>query len=158
MSEPMTPQEAEREARRIITDAFDPASCDAAPTCTSWRDNTPPVPTGAEPVLQPETRVVPTWAVGAAVASIGVGAGSVGLGCAVWLACQGLAAITLTGVLAALAPFVGVALVVIAVGAAIQRAKASSSTHVYNAPVTKTTQVTNHTRGMFSRSRTEVHS
>jgi hypothetical protein len=145
----MTPQQAEREARRIIAEAYAP---------TSYRDTTPAVPTGAQPVVQPETRIVPTWAVGTAVASIGLGAGSVGLGCAVWLAAQGLAAITLTGVAAALAPFVGVALVVIAVGAAVNRAKASSSTHVYNGPVTKTTEVTTHTRGMLSRSRTEVHS
>jgi hypothetical protein len=97
-------------------------------------------------------------AVGTAVASIGVGAGSVGLGCAVWLAAQGLAAITLTGVLAALAPFVGVALVVIAVGAAINRSRSGSSTHVYNGTVVKNAQVTTQTRGMLSRSRTEVHS
>lgn len=140
----MTPQQAEQEARQIIAAAF--------------RDDTPPAPTGAEPVAQPETRVVPTWAVGTAVASIGLGAGSVGIGCAVWLASQGLAAITLPGVLAALAPFVGVALVVLAVGTAVNRSKASSSTHVYNGPVTKNTQVSAETRGMFARSRTEVQS
>ncbi|OEU95479.1 hypothetical protein [Streptomyces oceani] len=156
MSESMTPQEAEREAQRIIAEAFEAP----VPAYTSFRDNAPPEPTGAEPVAQPDTRVVPTWAVGTAVASIGLGAGSVGIGCAIWLAAQGLAAITLTGVLAALVPFVGVALVVLAVGAALNRAgsSSSSSTHVYNAPVVKHTQVTPQTRGMLSRSRTEVHS
>lgn len=144
MSEHMTPQQAETEARRIIATAF--------------RDTTEPAPTGAQPVPQPDRRIVPAWAVGTAVASIGLGAGSVGIGCAVWLAAQGLAAITLTGVLAALAPFVGVALVVLTVGTAVARAKSASSTHVYNAPVSKHTEVNSNTRGMLSRSRTEVHS
>lgn len=146
----MTPQQAEQEARRIIADAFE--------VPTSFRDSTPPAPTGAAPVAQPETRIVPTWAVGTAVASIGLGAGSVGIGCAVWLASQGLAAITLPGVLAALAPFVGVALVVLAVGAAINRSKAgsTSTTNVYNGQVTQHTEVSSSTRGMFARSRTEV--
>jgi len=156
MSEPMTPWEAEREAARIISDAF----AAPVPSCTSYRDATPPAPTGAEPVPQPETRVVPPWATGAAVASIGIGAGAVGIGCAVWLAAQGLAAITLTGVLAALAPFVGVALVVVAVGAAVSRAgrsRPAATTNVFNGPVTRTTEVTTSTRGMFSRTRTEVN-
>jgi hypothetical protein len=154
MSEPMTPQEAEKEARRIIAAAFEAP----VPSCTSFRDTTPVVPTGAGPVMPQETRIVPQWAVGTAVVSIGLGAGSVGLGCAVWLAAQGLAAITLPGVLAALAPFVGVALVVVAVGAAVSRAKSSTSTHVYTGTVVKNTEVTSTTRGMLSRSRTEVHS
>lgn len=150
MSDHMTQQQAENEARRIITEAF------TTPAATSFRDTTPPVPTGAEPVPQPDRRIVPAWAVGTAVASIGLGAGSVGIGCAVWLAAQGLAAITLVGVMAALAPFVGVALVVVAVGAAVSRAKSASSTHVYNGQVIKRTEVTSNTRGMLSRSRTEV--
>lgn len=152
MSEQMTPQQAEQEAARIIREAFE--------TPVSFRDTTPPAPTGAEPVAQPETRVVPAWAVGTAIASIGVGAGSVGIGCAVWLAAQGLAAITVTGVLAALAPFVGVALVVLAVGAALNRAKplSTTTTNVYNGQVVKHTEVNASTRGMFARSRTEVQS
>ncbi|MFE9386102.1 hypothetical protein ACFYMO_23215 [Streptomyces sp. NPDC007025] len=150
MREPMTPRQAESEARRIITEAFD------APACTSYRDTSPAEPTGAQPVAQPETRTVPTWAVGTAVASIGVGAGAVGLGCAVWLAAQGLAAITLAGVLAALAPFLGVALVVLAAGAALNRAKRSSTPHIHTGTVVKNTQVTTQTRGMLSRTRTEV--
>jgi hypothetical protein len=145
MSEQMTPQQAEQEAERIMRAAF--------------RDDTPPVPTGAQPVPQPETRIVPTWAVGTAVASIGLGAGSVGLGCAVWLAGKGLAAVTLPGVALALAPFVGVALVVLAVGAAVNRAgRSGDTTNVYTGPVTKNTQISSETRGMFARSRTEVQS
>lgn len=146
MSEQMTPQQAEQEARQIIAAAF--------------RDDTPPAPTGAAPVAQPETRIVPTWAVGTAVASIGLGAGSVGLGCAVWLASQGLASITVAGVLAALAPFVGVALVVLAAGAVLNRAKplSTTTTNVYNGQVVKNTQISSETRGAFARSRTEVQS
>lgn len=154
MNDPMTPQEAEREARQIIAEAFEAP----IPTYTSFRDTTPPAPTGAEPVTQPDTRIVPPWAVGTAVASVGLGAGSVGLGCAVWLVAQGLAAITLTGVLAALVPFVGIALVILAVGTAVNRAKSGRSTHVYNGAVVKNTKVTPQTRGTLSRSRTEVHS
>lgn len=145
MSEEMSPQIAEREAQRLIEEF-----------ATSFRDDSTPAPTGAQPVTQPDSRLVPGWAVGAAVAAIGLGAGSVGLGCAVWLASQGLAAITVTGVLAALAPFVGVALVALAVGAALSRAaRSGDSTHVYTGPVTHTTQVTTHARGI-SRPRTEV--
>lgn len=150
MSEPMTPQQAQQEAERILRAAFE--------VPTSYRDTAPAAPTGAEPVPQPETRIVPTWAVGTAVASIGLGAGSVGIGCAVWLASQGLASITVFGVAAALAPFVGVALVVLAAGAVLNRATplSTTTTNVYNGQVVKNTQVDSHTRGMFSRSRTEV--
>jgi hypothetical protein len=146
MSESMTPQQAEQEAERIITAAF------------RFRDDTPPVPTGAQPVMQPETRIVPAWAVGTAVASVGIGAGATGLGCAAWLALQGLASVTVTGVAFALAPFLGVAAVVLAVGAALNRAKSTETTNVYTGPVTKHTEIHSETRGAFARSRTEVQS
>lgn len=154
MTERLTAAAAEAEARRIIAEAYR----QDVPAAVAYRDTTPPTPTGAEPVQQPETRIVPAWAVGTAVASIGLGAGSVGLGCAVWLAAQGLASISLAGVLAALAPFVGVALVVVVVGAVLGRVAAASSTttNVYNGPVSQnTTNVQTHARGL-ARTRTEV--
>lgn len=104
----MTEQEAAAEADRIITDFV-----------TSYRDKTlPNAPTiGDTPVVaQPDSRRVPAWATGIAVASIGVGAGATGIGCAVWLAMKGLSMATLNGVLMIAAPFAGVAVIALAVG------------------------------------------
>ncbi|MFD9276888.1 hypothetical protein ACFWD7_06295 [Streptomyces mirabilis] len=104
----------------------------------SWRDGsrigtTPPVP-------QPDSRIVPAWALGLAVGSIGVGAGSIGLGCAVWLACKGLSSVihslstvTLAGVLTVAIPFAGLAMVATAIGGAIGKARATITTiHNHN--------------------------
>lgn len=86
---------------------------------------TPPVP-------QPDTRIAPQWAVGIAVASIGVGAGSTGLGCAAWLAFKGLAMVSVPGLerfaLIVIAPFAGAAMVVTAIGAAIGKARTTITT------------------------------
>ncbi|MGW2485457.1 hypothetical protein ACWCWQ_37175 [Streptomyces sp. NPDC001571] len=145
----MTPAQIDVEARRIISEAL---------ASTSYRDTTEPVPTGAQPVPQPESRIVPQWATGVAVASIGLGAGAVGVGCAIWLAAKGLAAVTLVGVGLALAPFVGVALVVLAVGTALNRAKSGTAKHIYEGTVVKRTEVHSTSRGFLSRgSRTEVN-
>ncbi|MFL4497484.1 hypothetical protein ACJ6WD_40540 [Streptomyces sp. VTCC 41912] len=148
----MTEAEAAAEAQRLLADW-------SAPTApTSYRDTTPTPTTGTTaPVAQPETRVVPPWATGIAVASIGIGAGATGLGCAAWLVLQGLSSITVAGVLAILAPFAGVALAALGIGIAVSRAKASTSTHIYEGQVIKSTTVTNESRGLLSRARTELH-
>ncbi|WP_392971133.1 hypothetical protein [Streptomyces sp. LN245] len=94
--------------------------------------NTPPVP-------QPDTRIAPQWAVGVAVASIGVGAGSTGLGCAAWLAFKGLSLVSVPGLerfaLVVIAPFVGAAMLVTAVGVAIGRARTAITVVNNNGPV-----------------------
>ncbi|TLS45719.1 hypothetical protein FE633_13200 [Streptomyces montanus] len=46
----------------------------------SYRDPTPPQPTGAQPVKQDDRRIVPEWAVGVAVSGIGIGVMSIGVG------------------------------------------------------------------------------
>ena len=156
----MTEAAAEAAARQIIAEAFRPEP--PPMPATSYRDTSPlPAVGAAEPVLQPESRIVPPWASGIAVASIGIGAGVTGIGCGAWLVLNGLSAITLTGVLAIAAPFLGVAGVVTAVGVAVSKTKASTSktSHIYQGTVISRTEVevNAHTRGMFSRSHTELH-
>lgn len=142
---PMSEEVAKKEADRLIATAF--------------RDPTPVPKIGATPpVPQPDSRRVPAWATGIAVASIGIGAGATGIGCAVWLAAKGLAAITLTGVLAALSPFVGVSLLVLAIGAAVARASRASTTNIYkgSVSVSNKTEINSTVRGAFARNRNTV--
>jgi hypothetical protein len=148
---PLNESQAAAEARRIIAAAWKE---DPAPTPTAYRDTSPVPDFGSTPpVMQPDHRTVPAWAAGVAVASIGVGAGVTGLGCGAWLLLQGLSSVTLLGVLAIVAPFAGLAMVATAFGAAVSRARSASSTHIYQGQVVKNTEVTSHTRGMFSRTR-----
>lgn len=132
---------------------------DALQTPTSYRDPIPaPIATtigSTPPVPQPDSRIVPQWAVGVAVASIGVGAGVTGLGCGAWLVLQGLSSVTLLGVLAIAAPFAGVATVAIAIGAAISKARRASTTNVYQGTVIKRTEITSTARGIGARSNIE---
>ena len=90
--------------------------------------DTPPVP-------QPDSRIVPPWALGLAVGSIGVGAGVTGLGCGIWLACKGLSSVihslstvTLAGVLTVAIPFAGAAMLATAIGGAISKARQAPTT------------------------------
>jgi hypothetical protein len=128
----------------MATSFRDPIPAPTAPTIGS----TPPVP-------QPDSRIVPQWAAGVAVASIGVGAGVTGLGCGAWLVLQALSSVTLLGVLAIAAPFAGVAMVATAIGAAISKAKSASTTNVYQGTVIKRTEITSTARGIGARSRIE---
>ncbi|MFF7315060.1 hypothetical protein [Streptomyces sp. NPDC008137] len=149
----LTDSEASAEARRLISEAYRPEA-PAAPV--SFRDPTPVPAIGTTPpVPQPDSRIAPQWAVGVAVASLGVGAGVTGLGCGAWLVLQGLSSVTLLGVLAIAAPFVGIAMVVTAVGAAVSKARRSSTTNVYQGTVIKRTDITSTARGIGARSRIE---
>ncbi|WP_225629365.1 hypothetical protein [Streptomyces werraensis] len=132
---------------------------------TSFRDETPVPKTGetdTPPVPQPETRIVPSWAAGLAVGSLGVGAGATGLGCAAWLVFKGLALVSVpslqTFALILLAPFAGVALAAVAIGAAVAKAKRSHTTNVFkgSVQVTNKTEVQSTARGMFARNRNDV--
>ncbi|MFD5910253.1 hypothetical protein ACFWHL_16200 [Streptomyces massasporeus] len=125
----MTDQEAAVEADRIIANFV-----------TSYRDHTAVPKIGDAPhVPQPDSRIVPQWALGLAVGSIGVGTGAIGLGCATWLVCKGLSsvihslsAVTLAGVLTVAIPFAGLATVVTAIGGAISKAKKATAPKVHN--------------------------
>ncbi|WP_328632015.1 hypothetical protein [Streptomyces sp. NBC_00356] len=90
---------------------------------------TPPVP-------QPDSRIVPTWATGIAVASLGVGAGATGLGCAVWLAMKGLSMVSVPSLerfaWIIIAPFAGAAMLATAIGVAITRARNAEPREVHN--------------------------
>ncbi|WP_225829306.1 hypothetical protein [Streptomyces naphthomycinicus] len=144
--------EASAEAARLIREAY--RSEPTPRPATSFRDTTPvPAFGSTPPVPQPDSRIVPQWAAGVAVASIGVGAGVTGLGCGAWLVLQGLSSVTLLGVLAVAIPFAGVAAVATAVGAAIARARSASTTHVYQGQVIQRTEVTATARGMLSRAK-----
>ncbi|MGW3910548.1 hypothetical protein ACWEBX_03335 [Streptomyces sp. NPDC005070] len=163
-AQPLSDDDAAREARRILA-AWKPdePAAETVPTTTSYRDETDVPETGdAEPVLQPETRRVPAWAAGIAVASLGIGAGTTGLGCAAWLAFKGLALVSVPSLqslaLALLAPFAGVALAAVAIGAAISKAKRSGTTNVYKGPVTVTNkaEVNSTARGAFARNRNDI--
>lgn len=128
-----TPDEALRRAAQIAA-----AVDDVYQQPTSFRDDSlPDKPTigTARPVAQPDNRIVPSWAVGIAVASIGVGAGITGVGCGAWLVLQGLSSVTLNGVLMVTLPFAGLAMVVTAVGGLFKSARGMKVTHHYEGPV-----------------------
>jgi hypothetical protein len=151
---PMSDSEAATEAERILRTAFRDQPQPAA-ALTSFRDDTPLPPFGpTPPVLQPETRFVPAWAAGTAVASLGIGAGITGVGCGAWLVLQGLAAVTLTSVLMVALPIAALAALATAIGSAVQHAR-TAVTHTenhYNAPVTQHVQHTEQTaRGFLGR-------
>lgn len=143
----MTDAEAAAAAQRIIADF-----------ATSYRDDSPlPAYGSTPPVLQPDRRIVPAWAAGTAVAGIGVGAACVGIGCGLWLACQGFAAISLTSVLFVTLPIAALAAVVTAVGSALRSMKEvhTENHHHYNGPV-RQQHTHNHTRGVWVRTRNEI--
>ncbi|WP_327436603.1 MULTISPECIES: hypothetical protein [unclassified Streptomyces] len=60
-------------------------------------------------------------------------AGVTGIGCGAWLVLQGLASVTLTGVLMVTLPFVGFAMAVTAIGGAISRARSAVTKNIYEA-------------------------
>ncbi|MFC8838509.1 hypothetical protein ACFT8V_35825 [Streptomyces griseoincarnatus] len=150
----LTDSEASAEAARLIREAYQPTP--EPHPMTTFRDTTPVPAFGpTPPVPQPDRRIVPEWAAGVAVASIGIGAGVTGLGCGAWLIFQGLSSVTLLGVIAIAAPCVGIATVATAIGAAISKAKRSSTTNVYQGTVIKRTDITSTARGIGARSRIE---
>jgi hypothetical protein len=145
----MSDDEATAEARRIIADAYRPAR----EVPTSYRDTSPlPAYGDAPPVRQDDRRIVPAWAAGTAVAGIGVGAACVGIGCGVWLACQGFAAVSLTSVLFVTLPIAALAAVVTAIGSALRSLKAvhTETHHHYRGPVHQE-NTTTLMRGVFAR-------
>ncbi|RFC76399.1 hypothetical protein DXZ75_13410 [Streptomyces sp. AcE210] len=150
----MSDAEANAEARRMIDDAYRPVR----QMPTHFKDETrSPAFGDAEPVWQDDRRIVPAWAAGVAVASIGIGAGTTGVGCGVWLVLKGFASMSVTGVVCMGLLFSGIAFAALSIGAAFSRARRSVSRAVYTGPVTKNTHVTTHTRGAFARSHTHLH-
>ncbi|MFJ9745744.1 hypothetical protein [Streptomyces chartreusis] len=154
--------------RALIDDVesvYQPGHLQPAPV-KSFRDDTPVPKTGetdTAPVLQPEApRLVPQWAAGVAVASLGIGAGTTGLGCAAWLVFKGLSLVSLpslqTFALILLAPFVGAAALVSAIGVAVAKAKRASTTNVFKGSVhvVNKTEVNSTSRGPFARTRNDV--
>lgn len=96
------------------------------------------------PVPQPDSRIAPRWAVGLAVASIGVGAGSTGLGCAAWLFFKGLSMVSVPGLerfaWIIIVSFGGLATAATAIGGLISKAKRAAKPepevhHHYTGPV-----------------------
>lgn len=159
LTRPLTDDEAKAEAERIIARSFQSDMPPVRPMPTSFRDDTPlPAYGDTPPVHQDDKRIVPAWAAGIAVASIGVGAGSVGLGCCAWLVLKGLASVTLNSVLMVTLPFAGFAMTVTAIGGVISKVRSSITKNVYEGPVVQNTQINNtsNQRGMFSRTRNDV--
>ncbi|MFE9473230.1 hypothetical protein ACFYOR_19555 [Streptomyces griseofuscus] len=152
----LTDTEADAEARRIIADAYRPLP----ETPTAYRDTTPLPAYGlTPPVAQPDRRIVPAWAAGTAVAGIGVGATCVGVGCGIWLACQGFAAVTLASVLFVTLPIAALAAVVTAIGSAVRSAKAAHTEthHHYTGPVRlENNTITAPAYGLIARNRNEL--
>ncbi|MDV7222745.1 hypothetical protein [Streptomyces prunicolor] len=156
---PLTESEAAAEAARLIGEAYRPQP--VTQFATSFRDTSRVPEFGTTPpVAQPDSRIVPEWAAGVAVASIGVGAGVTGLGCAAWLVLQGIssvldsaASVSFLGFLTVVGPFGGVAMIVTAVGVAVSKAKRASTTNVYQGTVIKRTEITSTARGIGARSR-----
>jgi hypothetical protein len=148
-NQPETTPEAE--ARRLIAAAYEPDH--ATPTTTAYRDPAPvPAYGTAPPVRQQDRRIVPEWAAGVAVASIGAGCGAALIGCGIYAATAGLAQISLAGVLAAAVPFLGAGFVAIAIGTAIRSARAAAPVthHHYEGDVH---QQTVQARSIWSRVR-----
>ncbi|MEU6071413.1 hypothetical protein ABZ864_44995 [Streptomyces sp. NPDC047082] len=159
LTRPLTDDEAKAEVERIIARAYQPQTPPVQHIPTSFRDDTPlPAYGDTPPVHQEDKRIVPAWAAGIAVASIGVGAGITGIGCGAWLVLQGLASVTLYGVLMVTLPFAGLAMVATAIGGAFSKAPKSVSNTYYEGPVVQNTQINNtsNQRGMFSRTRNDV--
>lgn|GEM_PF-2727178 len=157
-SRPLSESEAEAEARRIIEGLW---KSEPVAESTSYVDRTPVPEYGTTPPEpQPDRRIVPGWAAGVAVASIGVGAGITGVGCGVWLVCQGFAAVTLTSVLFVTLPIAAVTTAVVAIGSVVRAVKATTVTnhHHYAGPVRQDnhTEVTNNGK-WFGRSNTTVN-
>lgn len=157
--QPLSDADAAAEARRLINAGYQPETEPLAPT--SYRDTTEVPKVGdTPPVPQPDRRLVPQWAAGIAVASIGVGAGVTGTGCGVWLILRGLSSITLMGVLETIAPFAGLAAAATAVAMAISRACAGVSTthNHYEGDVHQHTEntTTTHNRGLFVRNHNDL--
>ncbi|WP_217545418.1 hypothetical protein [Streptomyces sp. GbtcB6] len=151
----MSEDVAAAEAAWIIADAYRPAP----DTPTAYRDTSPlPAYGDTPPVMQPDRRIVPAWAAGTAVAGIGVGAAFVGIGCGVWLACQGFAAVSLTSVLFVTLPIAAVGGVVAAIGTALRSLKAvhTENHHHYAGPV-RQENTTTKTYGVIARTRNEHH-
>ncbi|MDG9713423.1 hypothetical protein [Streptomyces sp. DH10] len=155
----MTDAETNAEARRIIDDAYRPAPI--APMPTQFRDPAPlPAYGPTPPVPQPDHRMVPAWAAGTAVAGIGTGAAFVGVGCGIWLACQGFAAVTLASVLFVTLPIAAVAAVAAAIGSALKalRGVRTVTHHHYTGPVRQETNtITAPAYGLIARNRNELH-
>lgn len=113
-------------------------------TPTSVRVDDPAIPSHKDgprigttpPVAQPDSRIAPQWAVGLAVASIGVGAGSTGLGCAAWLFFKGLSMVSVPGLerfaWIIIAPFAGLAMAATAIGGLVSKAKKASMPEIHN--------------------------
>lgn len=153
----LSESEAAAEARRIIDQAYQFAP---PPVPTFYRDDSPVPRYGSTPpVPQVDRRLVPPWATGVAVVSVGVGAGVTGIGCGVWLVLHQLASVTLYGVLVLTLPFAAAAMLVTAIGVAVSGARSAGSETVYEAPVTQHTEIYNNssTRGMFARTRNNHH-
>ncbi|MER7839194.1 hypothetical protein ABTY98_25800 [Streptomyces sp. NPDC096040] len=145
----MSEDVAAAEAARIIADAYRPAP----ETPTSYRDDSPlPAYGDTPPVMQPDRRIVPAWAAGTAVAGIGVGAAFVGVGCGLWLACQGFAAVSLTSVLFVTLPIAAVAGVFAAIGTALRSLKGvhTENHHHYTGPINQH-HTTSKTYGLSAR-------
>lgn len=123
-----------------LTDAVISAAIDDAIEKAKKHGTTPQVVIGnTPPAAQPDSRIVPQWAAGIAVASIGVGAGVTGLGCAAWLVLKGMSlvihsleSVTLLGVLAVATPFAGFAMTATAIGCLISKAKKATMPEVNN--------------------------
>lgn len=152
-----TPTDADRDTVRRLMAAIDEIGTEQPtavrvtdPAIPSWKDG--PRIGDAAPVTQPDSRIVPQWALGLAVGSIGVGAGVTFIGCGVWLACKGLASVihslstvTLNGVLLVTLPIAGLAMAVTAIGGAVSKAKKAAlpDVHVHNGPEYHQTSVDN---------------
>lgn len=126
---------------------------------TSFKDPNPPVPTGAQPVLQTESRIVPQLATGTAVVGIGVGTMAVGIGAGANLAGAGadmfFSSITPEGVAAlgviAAAPFVlaaGVGIVISKLKAAATEAKEETHNYYGTTTVDSRTEIHQTARGL----------
>lgn len=136
---PLSEEAAKDEAARLIYDAYKPTKVRVEdPAIPSFQDG-PRIGT-TPPVAQPDSRIAPQWAVGIAVASIGVGAGVTGLGCGAWLVFKGLSMVSVpslqTFVWVIVAPFAGAAMLFTAAGGAISKFKKAAlpDVHHHNGP------------------------
>ncbi|MER8004780.1 hypothetical protein [Streptomyces sp. NPDC094149] len=135
---PLSEEAAKDEAERLIRAAYQPTAVRIDdPAIPSYKDG--PRIGDTAPVAQPDSRLVPQWALGLAVGSVGVGAGVTFIGCGVWLACKGLASVvhslstvTLNGVLLVTLPIAGLAMAVTAIGGAVSKARKAAKSEVHH--------------------------
>jgi len=152
------------EAQRLIAEAlYGPSAAGRTPNATNYRSDTPTPAYGPTPPVQLPPRAAPDWAVGTAVAAVGIGLGSLGIGAAINLAVSGFSNLTATGVIGMATVPAGVAVAAATIGKGIAKARAAAPAtprevhNTYTGQVIRRTDVHVTGKGLFSRPTNQIN-